>query len=379
MDAVRATGNVLASKSKSPSIFNKIVRVQGEADTLSNFYLCPISYKGENFRSVEHIYQYEKAIFFDNDHLADQIFVAKSARQAKKLSKQLPKSRLWDKNKLKFMENLLDLKYEQCPAFRNKLHQSRKNKITHTVPDPFWGIGHDGKGHDHFGILLTKLRSKVTDSWSKVMAPHTPVRNPNPVSLSFSPATTVTYKIKPNVHKKTSYKFKDWSLPEIRKKILIIGDSNLGRISHIPVTPNLVQIESYPGAKFQHISAILDKGSKNSKTTPEIVILSIGINSRNQSAKSTSIPNVLTLLAKAQRAFPNSKIYISQINYSNLLPQDERHCLQTINEFLANYSGHAVVLDKIPIQDVKSVLNDPVHYTAETANNIVSQWLQSLN
>ena len=61
------------------------------------------------------------------------------------------------------------------------------------------------------------------------------------------------------------------------------------------------------------------------------------------------------------------------------MSQDERHCLQTINDFLANYSGYAVVLDKINIQDVLTVPYDPVHYTTNTANTIVCHWLHSLN
>lgn len=71
-----------------------------------------------------------------------------------------------------------------------------------------------------------------------------------------------------------------WKL-KLHQKWLIIGDSNLARIPGFK-NPDL-QIESYPGANFRHIEAILAKLT----TTPmvEKVVLSVGLNNRGQKLK----------------------------------------------------------------------------------------------
>ena len=137
--------------------------------------------------------------------------------------------------------------------------------------------------------------------------------------------------------------------------------------------PN-VQIESYPGAKFHHISKF-----KKHNIEPEHVILSVGINNRNQNVRNTAIPNLKVLLAKAERAFPNSKLYIAQINYSMDLPQVECCCLSVINDFLATYSGYTTVLPQIDRNLLQVKPDDPVHYTSKSANAILSHWMEHLN
>ena len=47
--------------------------VQGAGDVLSNFYPFTFSYKGVRFRSSEHAYQYEKAMFLGDRELAEEI------------------------------------------------------------------------------------------------------------------------------------------------------------------------------------------------------------------------------------------------------------------------------------------------------------------
>ena len=334
--------------------------------------------EGVIWASVEHRYQYDKAIFFDQPELAEEIQFGPSALHAKKLSKQLPKSDSWDKTKLSVMQDLLNLKTEQCQPFRSCLLRSGNNKLSHPVSDNFWGAGKDGKGMDHMAKLLTNLRSKIRNN--VLPKPQTPKRSTSVSSPSYfpSPDKEVAFKCIPNRHKNTQNKISQWCLPEIREKILIIGDSNLAKITESPL-PN-IQIESFPGAKFHHISTILER-AKNSKTRkiPEHVILSVGINNRNQNISNTSIPNLKTLLAKTQRVFQNSKIHIAQINYSQKLPLAEYCGLSLINDYLAKHSGNAAVLPKFPNQTLKTESGDPVHYTSQTANAILRHWMVHLN
>jgi hypothetical protein len=275
------------------------------------------------------------------------------------------------------MNGLLILKVEQCQPFRSKLLRSGENELSHPVSDKFWGAGNDGKGEEHMAKLLYKIRKQLRNN--VLPAPQTPKRSFSlPSSYVPSPDKEVAFKCLPNKHKNTMNKISQWCLPEIREKILIIGDSNLAKINQSPL-PN-IQIESYPGAKCHHISAILER-AKNKKTCkiPEHVILSVGINNRNQNVHNTSIPNLKTLLAKTQRVFSNSKIHIAQINYSQKLPLVECCSLSIINDYLDKYPGTAAVLPKISTQTLKTESGDPVHYTSQTANAILCHWMAHLN
>ena len=363
-------------------VSDKIIRFKGAHDPLSNFFPFNLQINGVIWPSVEHRYQYDKAIFFDQLELAEEILNAPHALHAKKLSKTLPKSHSWDKHKLSVMKDLLYLKAEQCQPFRSKLLRSGKSKLSHPVSDSFWGAGKDGKGQEHMANLLTELRSKIQTN--ALPQPQTPKRS-SPSNSSFlrsssfpSPDKEVAFKIKPNIHQNTNNKNKVWCLPEIREKILVLGDSNLARITESPL-PN-IQIESYPGAKFHNILSVLGRAkNQTSLKIPEHVILSVGINNRTQNIFNTTIPNLKSLLAKAHRVFPNSKIHIAQVNYSQNLPREECCHLSLINDFLEKHSGNMAVLPKISTQALKVVTGDPVHYTSNTANTILRHWMAHLN
>ena len=366
-EAVRAMGS---NTDKAHSI-----RITGEQNPLSNLYKCKLNSQGALWHSVEHLYQYQRAIFLDQGELSDQIISATNAHQVLQIAKNLPYLPLWDKHKLSFMDTLLELKYEQCEEFRVKLHQSGSSKLELKVPDMFWGTGNRGNGENHFGKLLQNLRSKIQKSM--VLPPRTPIRkttSPHP----FSPDTPVTFKIKPNRHQNTNNKNSDWCFPEIREKILVLGTSNLATITESPL-PN-IQIESYPGARVLHMLSLLDKAEKNRKTEPEHVIISVGMNDKHNKPHSTTIPNLGKLLAKAKLVFPNSKIYMPQITYSDRLHPQECSNLQTINRFIAQISEPITAITKLPGRvGLKHPNTDPVHYDRLTANKILRHWLLHLN
>lgn len=76
----------------------------------------------------------------------------------------------------------------------------------------------------------------------------------------------------------------DWSLT-LKKKILIIGDSNLSRILGFD-NPD-IQIDSYPGATFRHAVAIMEKVTI--LVQAQLVILSFGLNHKSQNVERTAI------------------------------------------------------------------------------------------
>ena len=63
--------------------------VQGTGDVLSNFYPFTFSYKGMRFRSSEHAYQYEKAMFLGDRELAEEVYGSQHAGQAKRFWKPI--------------------------------------------------------------------------------------------------------------------------------------------------------------------------------------------------------------------------------------------------------------------------------------------------
>lgn len=159
------------------------ISVQGSKDVLSNFYSVDILYKGIYFNSVEHAYQWCKAYQFGRRDLCNRILKAPSATVAKKITRALkpllsvPESHprfidcdLWNSNKETILSELLLIKFDTCPLFRDTLLKSGDCCLAHTVPDLYWGTGSHSlthntqfEGRNKFGILLMQLRkTKLT-------------------------------------------------------------------------------------------------------------------------------------------------------------------------------------------------------------------------
>ena len=140
--------------------------VIGPKDPLSNFFPCELKFSGIVFRSVEHAYQWKKAMFHEKGALAEEIKLAHTAEYCKKLAKELGNLREWDEIKVEFMKELLLLKWEQIPAFRDELKACRGTKIVHPIPNSYWGTRRTrlGKpGRNIFGQLLEDVL-KIKDS-----------------------------------------------------------------------------------------------------------------------------------------------------------------------------------------------------------------------
>ena len=55
----------------------------------SNFYKCNFTYLGIKFSSSEQAFMYEKALYFKDKEIAEQILKAKTPKEAKKLGRQV--------------------------------------------------------------------------------------------------------------------------------------------------------------------------------------------------------------------------------------------------------------------------------------------------
>ena len=160
-----------------------------------------------------------------------------------------------------------------------------------------------------------------------------------------------------------------WRLTPNRD-IIIIGDSNLNKIPKI--TDGRIQIESYSGMNLEWAETVLRRTEKNETATH--LILSVGINNRNQKKMQTSITAVRKLRATAKRQFPNADRRIALINYSEELGKHQKRILINLNEEIKKEPN----LPKLPATNFQTG-TDKIHWEEDTAVAMLQHWISSLN
>ena len=181
---------------------------------------------------------------------------------------------------------------------------------------------------------------------------------------------TLTPTRRPTRHLNTLRKLKDWSLC-VRKKFLIIGDSNVARFP--PFQNQDLQVDSYPGATFRHAEALLLKAV--SQTEVETIILSFGINSRGQKTRATTVRQLQGAVRAAKNRFPGATVLVPVINFTMSLPQREKLNLHILNSYIAkncNYISH------LPSREFGTE-PDRIHWTHQTAARMLDHWLSQVN
>lgn len=211
---------------------------------------------------------------------------------------------------------------------------------------------------------------------------HRPHHVPNSAMLSprtitperRRPSVTTDPKPRPNKttfkitrHDPTEHKVRDWTICSIMP-VVFIGDSNLGRIP--PHTHIDVQIDSYPGANFSHITQILDKSPINPHT--QIVVLSLGFNNREQGGKRAAA-QFDALLTKATERYPQASIYFPGIHFSRYLSRSQQDTLRYINNHFSDCTPN-ILYGTYPIH----FTSDNLHWTPESATEIFNIWMEQL-
>jgi hypothetical protein len=164
-------------------------------------------------------------------------------------------------------------------------------------------------------------------------------------------------------------------LPPIEKSVLVLGDSNLSRITST-INKN-VQIESYPGAKICHGTTLVKNYSYPAQ--PDKVILSFGINNRSSEPKNTSFQNLRTLIGTTLKKFPKSEIYFPLVHFSPELPSKEISNITALNQLAQEDLRRVTIIPCIDPSQFETSVNDPVHWTKQSANSILKHWLNHLN
>lgn len=171
-------------------------------------------------------------------------------------------------------------------------------------------------------------------------------------------------------HANTMRKLADWRLT-LKKRIVIIGDSNLSRFPQFE-EPDL-QVDSFPGAKFQHACNLLEKATV--AKVPEKVVLSFGINNRKQRYRMTAITEIQKAYKTAKRILPQTEIIVPLINFSKGLPQAEQDMLEHMNGFIRKNLSFIPLLASTHFQ----VERDGVHWKTATTKALLTQWASHLN
>ena len=152
-----------------------IVAFKSHEHVLSNFYPAQIQYKNETFSSLEHAYQWSKAMAFGELDIAEAIKLARHAGVAKRISKEsLPQnvSKEWEESNYSIMKELLHAKAKAVPEFGNALKETAGFILAEATSDQIWGTGlppdltkvtkpEYWPGKNILGALLMEVKSEI--------------------------------------------------------------------------------------------------------------------------------------------------------------------------------------------------------------------------
>lgn len=151
-----------------------------------------------------------------------------------------------------------------------------------------------------------------------------------------------------------------------------MGTSNLSNISETPTKD--IQIESFPGAQIRHMDHLIKNFQFKSK--PKTLILDIGINDRRNSFDGTTLANLRRMTKTISNSFPETKIYIPIVQFSEYLPKESKDNLRKLNETLPTFTSISILP---PLPRGFRTIEDDIHWTDSTANALLKHWIGHLN
>jgi ribA/ribD-fused uncharacterized protein len=136
-----------------------ITKFRGANRYLSNFWECNVTYQGFRYYSTEHAYQAQKA---KNEETKKYIAYLPTPAEAKRYGKKISIRDDWEDVKLKIMEDLVRIKFNENEDLRLKLLETDYMLLIegNEWGDTFWGFCR-GKGENHLGKILMKVRDEL--------------------------------------------------------------------------------------------------------------------------------------------------------------------------------------------------------------------------
>ena len=129
----------------------------------SNFSAFAVYWADRWAMTAEHHYQAAK-YFGVSDEIVEEIYAAKSAREAKQIAKRY-KDRIrsdWQEVKVSVMEDIVWAKLLQHEYIQRKLLATDDLVLIEDSPqDSFWGRGRNGRGRNELGRIWMRARAKL--------------------------------------------------------------------------------------------------------------------------------------------------------------------------------------------------------------------------
>ena len=136
-----------------------IKEFQGQYRFLSNFWYANVVLDGHTYPSVEHAYVAAKTL----SHTERFRFMDPAIKpgQVKQMGRKLKLRDDWEQVKLGIMEDLVRQKFNVSPLKEMLLMTNQQILIEgNRWGDTFWGVC-NGKGQNHLGEILMKVRSEL--------------------------------------------------------------------------------------------------------------------------------------------------------------------------------------------------------------------------
>ena len=140
-----------------------ILEFQGMYRFLSNFYPSPFVYQDVHYKTVEHYFQAQKAVYADD---FKAIVRAETPLESKRLARKCTIIEGWDAIRDKVMYVGLQNKFN-IPDLRIKLLNTGSVFMQegNTWGDVYWGVDlKTGKGRNILGKLLMRVRSELCEN-----------------------------------------------------------------------------------------------------------------------------------------------------------------------------------------------------------------------
>ena len=224
----------------------------------------------------------------------------------------------------------------------------------------------------------TPKRSKTLSYAEKANSP--PSRT-NTGKSKYTPAVTKFPALKPDQRGTQIHSV--WEVPKITKDILVLGDSNLARISF--VNNRNAQVVSYSGLKLDLLLRLLQNfkfgpKSDNPGRTPSQVVFSVGINDK-ELKDSTNEINIRKVMNEARRQFPGSKISFCLISFDKKLSSNHKKTLDNLNDAIKALCDKEELncIPKVAERKFETVSKDPIHWTENCANATIEHIITHLN
>jgi N-glycosidase YbiA len=128
----------------------------------SNFSEHSIELEGKIWPSTEHYYQAQKFVGTSAEALCQQIYEASTPAEAAALGRDPhhPVRSDWEQIKTVVMEKAVLQKFTTYSTLKELLMGTGNELIVEDSPtDGYWGCGEDGRGQNHLGKVLMRVRS----------------------------------------------------------------------------------------------------------------------------------------------------------------------------------------------------------------------------